>query len=84
MASAVRVTVTAGATLLAQGDADGSTVLIRNAGSAVVDVGGEDVAAGQGFEVPAGGVISADLAPSEKLFAASAGPVSVHVLKNRA
>lgn len=61
----------------------GSALLVRNAhASASVDLGGEDVATGEGFELAASESTAVDLDARESLYAvAASGTVTVHVLE---
>lgn len=82
-AKAARVPVAQSAVpLWATSPGGGQSVLIRNGGTAPVDVGGPDVTAGAGFELQAGAALPVDLPPGEILYAvAASGTQSVHVLR---
>lgn len=61
----------------------GASIAVINAGTDLIEVGGDDLDATNGFPVAAGESIAVDLSENEKLFARSAsGAVgSIHVLR---
>lgn len=61
----------------------GASIAIINAGSNLIEVGGDNLDATNGFPVVAGSSLAVDLSENEKLFARSADGVagSVHVLR---
>jgi hypothetical protein len=80
--AAARVTVTTSATALDAPDPGSGSydVLVRNRGTASVDLGGSDVTTGAGFELAAGDVLT--FQGNEILYAvAASGTVRVDVLR---
>lgn len=83
-----RVTVTDEPTALLSGtsSAGAEAVLIRNRGAASVDLGGDDVVFGAGYELGAGEIIDAEILRREGPYAIAADgtTVRVDVLENGA
>jgi len=76
-----RVNVGTTATLIAA-DIDSGSVLVRNKGAAVVDLGSSSVASGAGFELGIGESAAIDLSQGDALYGITAsGTVAVHVLR---
>ena len=83
--AARRVSVATTATLLTSVPSDsvsGQSILVKNKGSADVDLGPSGVTAGAGFALSAGESVSVDLSPGESLYGiAASGTVSCHVFE---
>jgi hypothetical protein len=81
---AARVTVTTSATRLDVPDTDsreGSTLVVRCSAAALF-VGGADVTAATGYEIPAGDAVALDLSGNDVLYAVVAtGSAVTHVLR---
>lgn len=60
----------------------GSSIAVINAGAGLVEIGGDNLDATNGFPLTAGSSLAVDLSENEKLFARSASGAagSVHVL----
>jgi hypothetical protein len=85
--SAQRVTVTNSPTLLTSTPADGYTGTRRvqfhlPIGGAAVDLGGDDVSAGAGFEMLADEFVSVWVQPGEEIYGITASTQVIHVLEN--
>jgi len=79
-----RVTVATTATLLYTAAAGGSTVLIRNAGSASVFLGDATVTTSTGFELVASDALSLPLGPNDTIYGIVATSTNrVDVLESR-
>lgn len=80
-----RVTVGTTATLIAQADADGVSVAVRNADATVsADIGGSGVVSGAGYLLLAGSSVSFDLDAGESVYGiVASGSIVAHVLRNR-
>lgn len=82
--AAAQVSVGTSATVLNAVDADPQSVLVRSPSAATtsVYVGPSTVTTGNGFELPAGGSLSMDLAAGEQLYGiVASGTQTVHVLR---
>lgn len=62
----------------------GGSILVTNVSLSALDLGGEDVATGEGYELAPGDSLATDLQQSEILYAVApdAGPYEVHVLRS--
>lgn len=82
--TAARVTVATTATLIYTAATGGSTVLIRNAGSASVFLGPSGVTTAVGFELLAGDAVTLPVGPSDTVYGiVASGTVVVHTLETR-
>jgi len=84
-ATAVRVTVTTDATLIATGDVAGTSVSIRvPTGGSTVALGASGVTTSAGFDLAGGESVSIDLEAGEQLYGIVAASTQVvHTLANR-
>jgi hypothetical protein len=79
-----RVSVAVAATALSTADADGSTVLVKNAGSSSIFLGGAAVTIATGYELLAGESVAVQMAATETLYGiVAASTVTAHVLEGR-
>lgn len=86
-AHGLRVNVTNQATALNGSDSGdvhpGKSIVATNRSATALDLGGPNVATGQGFQLDAGDTVSIDLEHGETIYAVgpAAGPYVVHVLR---
>jgi len=64
-------------------NAYGSSVLVTNPGPGLIEIGGDDLSATNGFPLPSGSSLGCDLSEGEKLYARSptGAAEAVHVLR---
>lgn len=82
MVSAARVTAGTSAVALNSSTSAGGRLLVTNTDEASdADLGGSDVAAGEGYPLAAGASVAVELAPGEVLYAIAASDVVLAVLR---